>query len=192
VIGKINYEPVGKALKEVLREAYSGHRIHANEPVETIEINVPIRALTVDEALAVGESYIRVRCNGDLAVARNNRSMWIGHVIINTIPKADDLIKALWDGNYIACYSENLVFTLLYKAILRINPELAYENIPWPGATQPKKSKLDFHKRSVVERTNASVSLLRQMWVEHVDSGDAVVDHFDRILELLRDLVLCP
>lgn len=190
MIGKVNYEPVGRALKEMMREAFSSGRIHANEPVEIIDINIPIKALTPSEATELVQSYVIDGCSGSPDVA--NRPMWMGYVITNTIPKAEVLLKALRGGNHISCYSENIIFTLIYKAVLQINPELAFERIIWPPPSQPKKSKLDFHKRSIVERTNASVSLLRQMWVEHVDSGDAVAAHFDRLLELLRDLTLCP
>jgi hypothetical protein len=178
-----NYEPIGKALRRLSQIVTSCNDVYIWEPVEGLNINIPVRRLSPEEGKNLLERYLRVRCDSNTNLAKEKR-LWMVHVISETLPHAETLVEGLLQGGYLNIYTESILYKQIYEAILRVNPALEYEKIVWPEEPQ----KLSNYAKSILQKTIPAAELLKMRWSEDVNSADDVSDLFTKLIKALRTL----
>ena len=108
-------------------------RNYIKKHISALNLEVPILQIesvniTSDKVV---QDYVERRCENDIEMAMSNMLQWKAHVITQTIPRITELYTALAEGNYINVYSETIVLTQLYLAIVEVNPMLDWSQIDW-------------------------------------------------------------
>ncbi len=108
-------------------------REYIKKHINSLNLEIPI--LQIDSVSVtseqVAQDYVERRCENDLVVAKSGISQWKAHVIGATVPRVQELFTALAEGNYINIYTENIVMTQLYLAVVEVNPDLDWAQINW-------------------------------------------------------------
>jgi hypothetical protein len=108
-------------------------RDYIKKHIHSLSLEVPI--LQIDSVNVtserVAQDYVERRCENDVEMAKANISQWKAHVIMQTVPRITELFTALAEGNYINIYTENIVMTQLYLAVVEVNPSLDWALINW-------------------------------------------------------------
>ena len=130
-----NPDPAKLVVNEVWEDIKRKYpdRDYIKKHIANLNLDIPI--LHIDSVNVtpdqVSQDYVERRCENDLAVARSGISQWKAHVIGATVPRIQDLFNALAEGNYINIYTENIVMTQLYLAVVEVNPGLDWALINW-------------------------------------------------------------
>jgi hypothetical protein len=106
---------------------------YIKENVSALGMEVPILKvasmdLTAEQFVL---DYVMRKCEGNIFLASNDQRLWIGYVLGFVIPKLGEFVTTLVEANYMATYTDNVIYTQMYMAILKVNPELAWELIDW-------------------------------------------------------------
>ena len=130
VNSKLLLDLVDEIWEEVKKDTTRDYHM---EEVKILGMSIPILKvssinLNVEEFIV---EYLLKKCDGNLFLAKNDKRLWIGYVIAFAIPAIPHVVKALEEGNFIKTYTDNVVYTQLYMAILKVNPELNYDLIDW-------------------------------------------------------------
>jgi hypothetical protein len=126
--------PLEKLVKQLWETARSNYPIqYAMYHLDELGVDVPVMdvtsaGLTTAQLL---EEFVTLRCGGDLGVAQHFAMGWAAHVLGVAIPRAEDVIEALENGNYTEVYTHDVVITQLYKAVLAINADLDWQTLDW-------------------------------------------------------------
>ena len=108
-------------------------RDYIKKHISSLNLEVPIlqiESVNITPERVV-QDYVERRCENDIEMAKSNMLQWKAHVITQTIPRITELYTALAEGNYINVYSETIVMTQLYLAIIEVNPNLDWAQIDW-------------------------------------------------------------
>ena len=130
-----NPDPAKLVVNEVWEDIKKKYpeRDYIRKHIASLNLDIPI--LQIDSVNVtpdqVSQDYVERRCENDLTVARSGISQWKAHVIGATVPRIQDLFNALAEGNYINIYTENIVMTQLYLAVVEVNPGLDWALINW-------------------------------------------------------------
>jgi len=108
-------------------------RDYIKKHINSLNLEIPILQIDSVNVMAeqVAQDYVERRCENDLGVAKSGISQWKAHVIGATVPRVQELFTALAEGNYINIYTENIVMTQLYLAVVEVNPGLDWALINW-------------------------------------------------------------
>lgn len=106
---------------------------YIKETISSLGTEVPI--LKISSLNLVVEQfvtdYVYRRCDGNIFLASNDQRLWIGYILGFVIPKLEKFIQVLNEANYMNTYTDNVIYTQVYMAAIRVNPELAWELIDW-------------------------------------------------------------
>lgn len=108
-------------------------RNYIRKHINSLNLEIPILQIESVKVSAeqVTQDYVERRCENDLTVAKSGISQWKAHIIGATVPRLQELFTALAEGNYINIYTENIVMTQLYLAVVEVNPDLDWALINW-------------------------------------------------------------
>jgi hypothetical protein len=122
---------VSQAWEEIKRKY--PERDYIKKHINSLNLEVPI--LQIDSVNVtpdrVVQDYVERRCENDVEMAKATIAQWKAHVIAATVPKIQELFTALSEGNYINIYTETIVMTQLYLAVVDVNPSLDWGLIDW-------------------------------------------------------------
>jgi hypothetical protein len=101
--------------------------------VNVLEMELPILIMSsvkveLDDLIV---DFLFKKCDGNLFLAKHDQRLWIGYVLALTIPHIEKIIYALAKSNYMESFTENVIYTQMYMAVLKVNPELNWEIIDW-------------------------------------------------------------
>jgi hypothetical protein len=184
-----DYKPVGKALTEMFKAMgtlpTSSYEV---KPIAILDINLPIKRMGPAFIPICIKEYIMRRCDGDLSLARGDRRLWMGHVISKTIPGVEKLVTALGQGGYLYRFTEAVVYTSIYQAVIEVNPGLHFDDIQW-SKWEPKLKPFQI---SIAKKTKAALSLLRMRWGDDVNTADDVHLYLTKAMEALDEYLDVP
>ena len=130
----LNQEPVRKLLNEIWEDLkkHSGYDYHLAK-INVLDMEIPIldissMALDMDRFIM---EFILKKCEGNIFIARHDNRLWIGYVLAFAVPRIEELIYELAHCNYMASFTENVIYTQMYLAVIKYNPMLNYESINW-------------------------------------------------------------
>jgi hypothetical protein len=108
-------------------------RDYIKKHINSLNLEVPILQIESVNITAerLAQDYVERRYENDVEMAKSNMLQWKAHVITQTVPRITELYTALAEGNYISIYSENIVMTQLYLAVIEVNPTLDWSLIDW-------------------------------------------------------------
>jgi hypothetical protein len=167
----VNSAPVRKLVGEIWQALKKDTaRDFVLQAVGVLDITIPVLKLSsikfnLNNFIV---DFINKKCEGNVFVASADQRLWIGFVLAYTIPYIEKLIYVLNQNNYISMFTENIVFTQMYLAVLKINPELQWDKINWEsytsedpeaiaGLVNDKDSKLrKISSRTTLNRGNKS------------------------------------
>jgi energy-coupling factor transporter ATP-binding protein EcfA2 len=131
--------------------------------VNVLEMDLPIlvtSSVSVDlDDLIV--DFLFKKCDGNLFLAKHDQRLWIGYVLALTIPHIEKIIYALAKSNYMEAYTENVIYTQMYMAVLKVNPELNWEIIDW-DAFQNNETTQEPPDEPRMRRISSKTPLTRQ------------------------------
>jgi hypothetical protein len=122
---------ISKTWEEV--KARFPQRNYILKKVNVLDLEVPILDIKSVKVAPheVVQEYIVHRCDGDTSIARASINMWKGHVLAKLIPNLEEIVHALNQGGYLSVYTDNLVMSQLYSAVIEVNPNLDWSLIKW-------------------------------------------------------------
>jgi hypothetical protein len=185
-----DFGPVGKAILDMFRYTSPSLTVGAHGfevvTVNALDVIIPVFKLNPGEAQRSFQEYLIKKCRGDLRVAQS-KPQWTGHTIMACLPAADILLKGLHEGGYFKNYTESMIYYNIYQAILKVNPTMEYEQLPWP---EPEEEKwLKPFQKDIAVKTKASLSLLRMRWGDDVNTADDVHLYLTKAMEAIDKYV---
>lgn len=83
------------------------------------------------------------------------------------IPRIAEFISGLNKGGYFNTYGETVIYDLVYRAVIEVNPQLSDEKITWVG------QKTDIQRGLYLSRViRGSLDLWLDLWAEAVDNSE--------------------
>jgi hypothetical protein len=187
---------VDKAWEEVKRKYPD--RDYIKQKVELVELEVPVLDLkSIGTAPSdIVREYIAYRCDDDVGIARASLNMWKGHLLTIAIPRIEELVLALNQGGFISVYTDNVVMTQLYLAVIEVNPSMDWSLINWSdyeGGTQrdvSRKNDDDNNNINAKILKGKKVPVIKGIRAKLKSSRDEVASEKQHFNDLSAEIIL--